>query len=199
MAEIKHATDATFEEMVIKAERPVVVDFWAASVRTLQDGRAGDGKARREVRRLGRRGQGRCRREPAHLAGLQHHEHPHDRVLQARRAAAGRGRFPAMPSSSSSSASTSSRPPRPPNRSRAPRHEPERPRSSTGTSSPCSGALPNPSNRPRLPDTHPGSDRHRPGARSRRGASIPARTGSLGLPTALRACLTNLRRVSGRV
>src|SRR4026208_386642 len=30
MAEIKHATDATFEELVIKAERPVVVDFWAA-------------------------------------------------------------------------------------------------------------------------------------------------------------------------
>lgn len=30
MAEIKHATDATFEELVLKAERPVVVDFWAA-------------------------------------------------------------------------------------------------------------------------------------------------------------------------
>ena len=30
MTEIKHATDATFEELVLKAERPVVVDFWAA-------------------------------------------------------------------------------------------------------------------------------------------------------------------------
>ena len=30
MVEIKHATDANFEELVIKAERPVVVDFWAA-------------------------------------------------------------------------------------------------------------------------------------------------------------------------
>ena len=30
MAEIKHATDATFEEMVLHAERPVIVDFWAA-------------------------------------------------------------------------------------------------------------------------------------------------------------------------
>jgi thioredoxin 1 len=30
MAEIKHATDETFEELVLKAERPVVVDFWAA-------------------------------------------------------------------------------------------------------------------------------------------------------------------------
>jgi thioredoxin 1 len=30
MAEIKHATDATFEELVLNAERPVVVDFWAA-------------------------------------------------------------------------------------------------------------------------------------------------------------------------
>ena len=30
MVEIKNATDATFEELVLKAERPVVVDFWAA-------------------------------------------------------------------------------------------------------------------------------------------------------------------------
>src|SRR5690349_1022872 len=30
MAEIKHATDTNFEELVLKAEKPVVVDFWAA-------------------------------------------------------------------------------------------------------------------------------------------------------------------------
>ena len=30
MAEIKHATDANFEELVLKSERPTVVDFWAA-------------------------------------------------------------------------------------------------------------------------------------------------------------------------
>ena len=29
MAEIKVATDANFEELVIKSDRPVVVDFWA--------------------------------------------------------------------------------------------------------------------------------------------------------------------------
>jgi thioredoxin 1 len=29
MAEIKVVTDATFDEMVINSERPVVVDFWA--------------------------------------------------------------------------------------------------------------------------------------------------------------------------
>jgi thioredoxin len=29
MAEIRVVTDATFEEMVLKNERPVVVDFWA--------------------------------------------------------------------------------------------------------------------------------------------------------------------------
>jgi thioredoxin 1 len=29
MAEIKVATDANFEELVLKNERPVVVDFWA--------------------------------------------------------------------------------------------------------------------------------------------------------------------------
>ena len=30
MVEIKIATDANFEELVLKSERPVVVDFWAA-------------------------------------------------------------------------------------------------------------------------------------------------------------------------
>ncbi len=30
MAEIRAATDATFEELVLKNDRPVVVDFWAA-------------------------------------------------------------------------------------------------------------------------------------------------------------------------
>lgn len=30
MTEIKHATDATFEEVVLKSQRPVVVDFWAS-------------------------------------------------------------------------------------------------------------------------------------------------------------------------
>jgi thioredoxin 1 len=31
MADIKNATDETFEELVLHNERPVVVDFWAAS------------------------------------------------------------------------------------------------------------------------------------------------------------------------
>ncbi|MDA8236767.1 MAG: thioredoxin [Chloroflexi bacterium] len=30
MVDIKHATDSTFEDLVLKAERPVIVDFWAA-------------------------------------------------------------------------------------------------------------------------------------------------------------------------
>ena len=30
MANIREATDANFDEMVLNAERPVVVDFWAA-------------------------------------------------------------------------------------------------------------------------------------------------------------------------
>ena len=30
MTEIKHATDTTFEELVLHNARPVVVDFWAA-------------------------------------------------------------------------------------------------------------------------------------------------------------------------
>jgi len=30
MVEVKHATDSTFEELVLQNEKPVVVDFWAA-------------------------------------------------------------------------------------------------------------------------------------------------------------------------
>ena len=30
MTAIQHATDATFEELVLHSDRPVVVDFWAA-------------------------------------------------------------------------------------------------------------------------------------------------------------------------
>jgi thioredoxin 1 len=30
MAEIQHVTDATFEELVLHSEKPVLVDFWAA-------------------------------------------------------------------------------------------------------------------------------------------------------------------------
>ena len=30
MAEVKAVTDETFEEVVLNAERPVIVDFWAA-------------------------------------------------------------------------------------------------------------------------------------------------------------------------
>ena len=30
MAEIKHATDDTFEELVLKSDTPTLVDFWAA-------------------------------------------------------------------------------------------------------------------------------------------------------------------------
>jgi thioredoxin 1 len=30
MAEVRAVTDETFEEVVLKAERPIIVDFWAA-------------------------------------------------------------------------------------------------------------------------------------------------------------------------
>lgn len=30
MAAVRHATDETFEELVLRNERPVIVDFWAA-------------------------------------------------------------------------------------------------------------------------------------------------------------------------
>ena len=33
MAEIKHATDANFEELVLHNDKPVVVDFWATRSR----------------------------------------------------------------------------------------------------------------------------------------------------------------------
>ena len=81
MAEIKVATDANFQELVLGSDKPVVVDFWAVVVRAVSHGRAGDGEAGREVRRRDPGGQGRRRREPRPVAGVQHHEHPDDRLL----------------------------------------------------------------------------------------------------------------------
>ena len=91
MAEIKHATDANFEELVLKVERPVVVDFWA---------RCGPCKmVAPEMEKLAEKYDGAVDvvkvdvdANPRLSQAFNITEHPHDRVLQARRAAAGRGR-----------------------------------------------------------------------------------------------------------
>ena len=38
-----HATDADFDSQVLQSSEPVLVDFWAAVVRPVQDDRAGAG------------------------------------------------------------------------------------------------------------------------------------------------------------
>ena len=94
MAEIRVATDANFEELVLKSERPTVVDFWAAWCGPCKMVAPEMEKLAEKYDGRGRRRQGRCRRQSRLVAGVQHPEHPGDRVLQARLAAAGRGRVP---------------------------------------------------------------------------------------------------------
>ena len=96
MSNIREATDANWEQMVIHSDKAGHRRLLGRLVRSLSAGCARDREAGREVRRLGRGAEARCRRQPAHRHALRRDEHPDGGVLRARRAAQGRGRVPSV-------------------------------------------------------------------------------------------------------
>ncbi len=70
-----HVTDADFEQMVIDSDLPVLVDFWANLVRSVQADCADPDQTGRRVRRKDSDREGGCRSESWPVAGVRHSEH----------------------------------------------------------------------------------------------------------------------------
>ena len=91
---IQHITDAEWDEKVLGADTPVLVDYWAEWCGAVQDDRPHPRRHCRGVRGAGAGLQDRHRRQSADAAQVRHPGHPHPDAVPQRRGGSHQGGCP---------------------------------------------------------------------------------------------------------